>query len=359
MEHSSLNISIKNVTKKYDEFYALKDISLDITSGEFMTLLGPSGSGKTTLLMVLAGFTNPDSGSVKFGEEEVILKPPHLRGIGMVFQNYALFPHMTVEQNVGYPQKLRGVGKTETSKSVEEALETVKLGGLGHRKVDELSGGQRQRVALARAIVFKPKILLMDEPLSALDKKLREEMQIELRQLHDTLNMTTVYVTHDQKEALTMSDRITVINGGELMQLGTPNEIYEHPENGFIADFIGESTLLPVKVKNSKALIGKAEIKVAQPLNQDGDFLLVVRPEKVFLAPPKKKKNENYFKGELLDSIFQGESQLLVIKLTSTEGEGQILRVRIPNQSVTDTALPDIGEKVTIALKVADSYVVS
>jgi putative spermidine/putrescine transport system ATP-binding protein len=358
MENSSLNISINNVTKKYDDFYALKNISLNITSGEFMTLLGPSGSGKTTLLMVLAGFTNPDSGSVKFGEEEVVLKPPHLRGIGMVFQNYALFPHMTVEQNVGYPQKLRGVGKVETSKSVEEALETVKLGGLGHRKVDELSGGQRQRVALARAIVFKPKILLMDEPLSALDKKLREEMQIELRQLHDTLNMTTVYVTHDQKEALTMSDRITVIDGGELMQLGTPNEIYDHPDNGFIADFIGESSLLPVKVKNSKAVIGGTEIKVAQPLDRDGEFLLVVRPEKVFLATSRKKKDENYFNGTLIDSIFQGESQLLVIRLDSNGAEAQQLRVRIPNQSVTDKTLPEIGEKITMALKIADSYLV-
>ena len=358
MENSSLNISINNVTKKYDDFYALKNISLNITSGEFMTLLGPSGSGKTTLLMVLAGFTNPDSGSVKFGEEEVVLKPPHLRGIGMVFQNYALFPHMTVEQNVGYPQKLRGVGKAETSKSVEEALETVKLGGLGHRKVDELSGGQRQRVALARAIVFKPKILLMDEPLSALDKKLREEMQIELRQLHDTLNMTTVYVTHDQKEALTMSDRITVIDGGELMQLGTPNEIYDHPDNGFIADFIGESSLLPVKVKNSKAVIGGTEIKVAQPLDRDGEFLLVVRPEKVFLATSRKKKDENYFDGTLIDSIFQGESQLLVIRLDSNGAEAQQLRVRIPNQSVTDKTLPEIGEKITMALKIADSYLV-
>jgi len=358
MENSSLNISINNVTKKYDDFYALKNISLNITSGEFMTLLGPSGSGKTTLLMVLAGFTNPDSGSVKFGEEEVVLKPPHLRGIGMVFQNYALFPHMTVEQNVGYPQKLRGVGKVETSKSVEEALETVKLGGLGHRKVDELSGGQRQRVALARAIVFKPKILLMDEPLSALDKKLREEMQIELRQLHDTLNMTTVYVTHDQKEALTMSDRITVIDGGELMQLGTPNEIYDHPDNGFIADFIGESSLLPVKVKNSKAVIGRTEIKVAQPLDRDGEFLLVVRPEKVFLATSRKKKDENYFDGTLIDSIFQGESQLLVIRLDSNGAEAQQLRVRIPNQSVTDKTLPEIGEKITMALKIADSYLV-
>jgi putative spermidine/putrescine transport system ATP-binding protein len=358
MENSSLNISINNVTKKYDDFYALKNISLNITSGEFMTLLGPSGSGKTTLLMVLAGFTNPDSGSVKFGEEEVVLKPPHLRGIGMVFQNYALFPHMTVEQNVGYPQKLRGVGKVETSKSVEEALETVKLGGLGHRKVDELSGGQRQRVALARAIVFKPKILLMDEPLSALDKKLREEMQIELRQLHDTLNMTTVYVTHDQKEALTMSDRITVIDGGELMQLGTPNEIYDHPDNGFIADFIGESSLLPVKVKNSKAVIGGTEIKVAQPLDRDGEILLVVRPEKVFLATSRKKKDENYFDGTLIDSIFQGESQLLVIRLDSNGAEAQQLRVRIPNQSVTDKTLPEIGEKITMALKIADSYLV-
>ena len=358
MENSSLNISINNVTKKYDDFYALKNISLNITSGEFMTLLGPSGSGKTTLLMVLAGFTNPDSGSVKFGEEEVVLKPPHLRGIGMVFQNYALFPHMTVEQNVGYPQKLRGVGKVETSKSVEEALETVKLGGLGHRKVDELSGGQRQRVALARAIVFKPKILLMDEPLSALDKKLREEMQIELRQLHDTLNMTTVYVTHDQKEALTMSDRITVIDGGELMQLGTPNEIYDHPDNGFIADFIGESSLLPVKVKNSKAAIGGTEIKVAQPLDRDGEFLLVVRPEKVFLATSRKKKDENYFDGTLIDSIFQGESQLLVIRLDSNGAEAKQLRVRIPNQSVTDKTLPEIGEKITMALKIADSYLV-
>ena len=359
MKNTSLNISIENVTKKYDEFYALKDISLDITSGEFMTLLGPSGSGKTTLLMVLAGFTNPDYGSVKFGDEEVILKPPHLRGIGMVFQNYALFPHMTVEQNVGYPQKLRGVSKAEISRTVDEALTTVKLEGLGHRRVDELSGGQRQRVALARAIVFKPKILLMDEPLSALDKKLREEMQIELRQLHDKLNMTTVYVTHDQKEALTMSDRIAVINGGELMQLGSPNEIYEHPQNGFIADFIGESSLLPVKVSKGNVSIGSHKIKVAKPPGKDGDYLLVVRPEKVFLASASKKNDENYFHGELLDSIFQGESQLLVIKLANKQNNEQTLRIRIPNQSVTDKAFPSIGENVTLALKVADSYLVS
>ena len=358
MTETSINISIRNVTKTYDDFHALKNVSLEINSGEFMTLLGPSGSGKTTLLMVLAGFINPDYGSVKFGEEEVILKPPHLRGIGMVFQNYALFPHMSVAQNVGYPQKLRGVSVSETKRSAEEALSTVKLEGLGNRRIDELSGGQRQRVALARAIVFTPKILIMDEPLSALDKKLREEMQIELRQLHDSLNMTTVYVTHDQKEALTMSDRITVINHGELMQLGTPNEIYEHPNNHFIADFIGESSLLPVSIRDNETHFNGEPIELAEPANANGEFLLVVRPEKAFLAD-KKIKGSNYFEGRLIDSIFQGESQLLVIKLNYGSEIAHELRVRVPNGSVTQKALPKVGENITIGLKIADSYLVS
>jgi putative spermidine/putrescine transport system ATP-binding protein len=250
------------------------------------------------------------------------------------------------------------VSKAKTQESVKEALSTVKLDGLGHRGVHELSGGQRQRVALARAIVFKPKILLMDEPLSALDKKLREEMQIELRQLHDALNMTTVYVTHDQKEALTMSDRITVINDGKLMQLGTPNEIYKNPSNAFIADFIGESSLLPVSVNKSQISFGPETIKTSSPPAQDGKFLLVVRPEKTFVATDKQE-GVNYFSGVLLDSIFQGESQLLVVKLAPLEGEEQTLRVRVPNGSITQEALPAVGETVTIGLKVADSYLVS
>jgi putative spermidine/putrescine transport system ATP-binding protein len=357
MTDSSLNISIQDVTKTYGDFYALKNVSLEVTSGEFLTLLGPSGSGKTTLLMVLAGFTSPDYGSVKFGDEEVILKPPHLRGIGMVFQNYALFPHMNVAENVGYHQKLRGVSKEDTRKSVDEALATVKLDGLGHRRVDELSGGQRQRVALARAIVFKPKILLMDEPLSALDKKLREEMQIELRQLHDSLNMTTVYVTHDQKEALTMSDRIAVINDGQLMQLGTPNQIYQSPNNAFIADFIGESSLLPATVKNGVASIGSSKLQVASKLEKDGDFLLVIRPEKLFIAGTKAR-DTNHFQGVVEDSIFQGESQLMVIKLDPKTYGDQSLRMRLPNSSVAQDELPGIGEKITVGLKVVDSYFV-
>ena len=357
MQSNALNISIKSVTKTYGDFHALNDVNLEVNSGEFLTLLGPSGSGKTTLLMVLAGFTRPDYGSVKFGEEEVILKPPHLREIGMVFQNYALFPHMNVEDNIGYPQKLRGVSKSETKHDVDEALSIVKLDGLGKRRVGELSGGQKQRVALARAIVFKPKILLMDEPLSALDKKLREEMQIELRQLHDSLNITTVYVTHDQKEALTMSDRIAVINDGQLMQLDTPNEIYKRPNNAFIADFIGESSLLSVKVQGGAAYLGASEICANQTPDRDGDYLLMVRPEKLFLAE-RTEKDTNFFDGLVEESIFQGESQLMVIKLDPEIYGGQELRMRLPNGSETMQSLPKIGEKISVGLRFADSFLV-
>ena len=357
MQSNALNISINSITKTYGDFHALNDVNLEVNSGEFLTLLGPSGSGKTTLLMVLAGFTRPDYGSVKFGEEEVILKPPHLREIGMVFQNYALFPHMNVEDNIGYPQKLRGVSKSETKLSVDEALSIVKLDGLGKRRVGELSGGQKQRVALARAIVFKPKILLMDEPLSALDKKLREEMQIELRQLHDSLNITTVYVTHDQKEALTMSDRIAVINDGQLMQLDTPNEIYQRPNNAFIADFIGESSLLSVKVQGGAAYLGASDICANQTPDRDGDYLLMVRPEKLFLAE-RTEKDTNFFDGLVEESIFQGESQLMVIKLDPEIYGGQELRMRLPNGSETMQSLPKTGEKISVGLRYADSFLV-
>ncbi len=357
MESNPLNISIKDITKKYGDFYALKEINLEVMSGEFLTLLGPSGSGKTTLLMALAGFTSPDYGSIKFGNEEVVLKPPHLRGIGMVFQNYALFPHMNVEQNVGYPQKLRGVSKSSIKETVEEALSTVKLDGLGHRGVSELSGGQKQRVALARAIVFKPKILLMDEPLSALDKKLREEMQIELRHLHDSLNITTVYVTHDQKEALTMSDRIAVINEGSLMQLGTPTEIYNNPNNSFIADFIGESSLIPIKVKDKCAQLGAVKLLVNHKVDFDGDYLLVIRPEKLFLSKGNEI-NTNFFVVSVLESIFQGESQLLVIKLDSKLFGEQSLQMRIANGTDLKEKLPAVGEKISVGLRMADTFLV-
>lgn len=240
IQNSSLPIAIAGVTKTYGAVTALSDVELSFKSGEFITLLGPSGSGKTTLLMVLAGFIRPDCGSVKFGDEEVILKAPHLRGVGMMFQNYALFPHMSVEANIAYPLKVRGENRDSIKAKVAEVLELVQLGDYGRRRISELSGGQRQRIALARAIVFKPKILLMDEPLSALDKNLRELMQLELRSMHDRLGMTTVLVTHDQREALTMSDRIAVLRDGKVVQVDTSEDLYAAPNSKFVAAFMGE-----------------------------------------------------------------------------------------------------------------------
>ncbi len=278
---ASLPITIRQVTKAYGKLHALDHVDLDISSGEFLTLLGPSGSGKTTLLMVLAGFTRPDHGSLKFGEDEVIRLAPHKRDVGMVFQNYALFPHMTVAGNIEFPLRLRKIPAAESARRVEQALETVKLGGLGARRVDQLSGGQRQRVALARAIVFEPRILLMDEPLSALDKQLREHMQIELRQLHEKLGMTTVYVTHDQREALTMSDRIAVIDHGRIMQLDTPLRIYEQPANRFVAEFIGESAFLPVESAGGVFALAGVKLKLARAPDAAGPCLLMIRPERL------------------------------------------------------------------------------
>ena len=356
----ALNISIQGVTKTYGDFHALNNVSLDIEAGEFLTLLGPSGSGKTTLLMVLAGFIRPDHGQVFFGTEDIVLKPPHLRGVGMVFQNYALFPHMTVEQNVAYPLKLRRKTKDEIASGVQEALDTVQLSGLGSRKIGQLSGGQRQRVALARAIVFRPKILLMDEPLSALDKKLREEMQIELRRLHDSLAMTTVYVTHDQKEALTMSDRIAVINHGILNQLGSPQEIYVNPTNAFIADFIGESTLLPVEVSDRIPTFGEMTLAVNHDVQQDGSYLLVVRPEKLTMVT-EGSSDANQFPCIVEQSIFQGESQLLIVRLQNSNSDADKthhLNVRIANTSAGSATIPQVGDTIQVALERVDSFIV-
>jgi putative spermidine/putrescine transport system ATP-binding protein len=260
---AALDITIRKLTKTYGAVRALDEVDLDIHAGEFLTLLGPSGSGKTTLLMALAGFLRPDRGSILFGSQEVIRLAPHKRNVGMVFQNYALFPHMDVARNIAYPLRLRKVPAAEIAHRVEAALEMVQLGGYGTRNIDQLSGGQRQRVALARAIVFEPRIILMDEPLSALDKQLRERMQIELRQLHEKLGATTIYVTHDQREALTMSDRIAVINGGRVVRLDTPRQIYERPGSRFVAEFIGESTFLEVQTTGGVSRCAGAVIQPA------------------------------------------------------------------------------------------------
>ena len=342
---NALPITIRGLTKTYGPVFALDHVDLDVRSGEFLTLLGPSGSGKTTLLMVLAGFTRPDHGSALFGDDEVIRMQPHKREVGMVFQNYALFPHMTVAGNIGFPLKLRNVNKATLHQRVESALETVQLEGFGDRQIDQLSGGQMQRVALARAIVFEPRILLMDEPLSALDKKLREHMQIELRHLHEKLGMTTVYVTHDQREALTMSDRIAVINDGKLMQLDSPRRIYDQPANPFVANFIGESTLLPVEHSDGHVSYAGTPVNVSGSESKDGR-LLMLRPERLVLLKPGEESDYNTFQGVVKDVVYQGESFLLYVTLM----DGADVAVRSVSQRGLLAAVPEVGAQVTLGL---------
>ena len=342
---NALPITIRGLTKTYGPVFALDHVDLDVRSGEFLTLLGPSGSGKTTLLMVLAGFTRPDHGSALFGDDEMIRMQPHKREVGMVFQNYALFPHMTVAGNIGFPLKLRNVNKEALRQRVDSALETVQLEGFGGRQIDQLSGGQMQRVALARAIVFEPRILLMDEPLSALDKKLREHMQIELRHLHEKLGMTTVYVTHDQREALTMSDRIAVINEGKLMQLDSPRRIYDQPANPFVANFIGESTLLPVEHSDGHVSYAGTPINISGSESKDGR-LLMLRPERLVLLKPGKEADYNIFHGIVKDVVYQGESFLLYVTLM----DGTNVAVRSVSQRGLLAAVPEVGAQVTLGL---------
>ncbi|MGH3136329.1 MAG: ABC transporter ATP-binding protein [Gaiellaceae bacterium] len=238
------DISVKGLTKRYGDVVAVDAIDLDISEGEFFTMLGPSGSGKTTTLRMIAGFEIPDEGTIELAGEDVSRLPPYDRPVNTVFQDYALFPHMTVQQNVEYGLMVKKVKKGERRERAEEALEMVRLGSHGDRKPSQLSGGQRQRVALARAIVNRPKVLLLDEPLGALDFKLRQEMQIELKSIQREVGITFVYVTHDQEEALTMSDRLAVFNNGRIEQIGLPAEVYEHPQSEFIAGFVGVSNVI-------------------------------------------------------------------------------------------------------------------
>lgn len=350
----ALPITIRGVTKTYGQVTALGDVDLDVKSGEFLTLLGPSGSGKTTLLMVLAGFTRPDCGSLKFGNDEVIRQPPHRRNLGMVFQNYALFPHMTVSGNVGYPLRLRGFARDEIATRVEGALATVQLDGYGERRITQLSGGQKQRVALARAIVFEPRILLMDEPLSALDKKLRDRMQIELRHLHEKLGMTTVYVTHDQREALTMSDRIAVINHGKLMQLDNPTNIYERPSNRFVADFIGESSFLPVTRSGDGVVYDGTPLQLSAAPPDGNKLSLMMRPERLRLADSADAAAANHFKGKVTEVVYQGDSYLLYARLA--DGSDVSLRGVVRHQTVAE--LPPVGGEVLLRLDASDSTLI-
>jgi putative spermidine/putrescine transport system ATP-binding protein len=300
MSATSLPISIADIRKTYGNYVALDDVTLDIAAGEFLTLLGPSGSGKTTLLMALAGFVRPESGLLAIGGRDVTPLPPNKRNIGVVFQNYALFPHMSVSGNVEYPLRLRGVAKAQARERAEAALARVKLSGFGARDIAALSGGQRQRVALARAIVFEPRVMLMDEPLSALDKNLREHMQFEIRKLHDDLGVTTIYVTHDQREALTMSDRIAVMDAGRIQQIGAPQDVYRRPRNRFVAEFMGEANIAAVE-----------NLRGPGAANLPRERLAMIRAENFALDPGGLGDNRIEVTGRLASKAFRGENWLL------------------------------------------------
>jgi len=315
-------IQLHDLQKRYGDVTALDGVSLDMPAGEFITLLGPSGSGKTTTLNAIAGFLQPDSGHIMVDGSPIEAVPPHKRNIGMVFQNYALFPHMTVSANVAFPLKRRKVGKVELRQRVEESLALVGLDGLHQRYPRELSGGQQQRVALARALVFRPRVLLMDEPLGALDRRLRASLQLEFKRIHQELGITFVYVTHDQDEALVMSDRIAVFNSGTIEQVGTAEQLYERPTTLFVAEFLGDSNVLPGVIANGLAgrrLCGDGyELALpdgaALPTGSRG--VMTVRPERIAVvpdtptAPPSRG---NALAGKVRQVIYMGGIRRLEI----------------------------------------------
>lgn len=280
------HVSLRGVTKRYSEVRALDGIGLEVEGGEFITLLGASGSGKSTLLNIVAGFTTPTGGQVEVDGQDLAGVPPHRRNLGMVFQNYALFPHMSVFDNVAFPLRRRRLAKDDVRRRVHETLDLVELGALAKRRPSELSGGQQQRVALARAIVFQPPVLLMDEPLGALDKRLREQLQLELKRLHQELKTTFVFVTHDQDEALAMSDRIALLRDGRLVQHGTPQQLYEKPNCVYTADFIGESNIFRGRLEGTTLTDATSGLTVAVAASpSSGTAALVVRPENLRIVP--------------------------------------------------------------------------
>ncbi len=327
-------VAFRGVSKTYDgHTNVVSDLDLDIAPGEFLTLLGPSGSGKTTTLMMLAGFEVATGGDILIAGEPVTRTPPHKRGIGMVFQNYALFPHMSVADNLAFPLKVRGVDKPSIATRVARALAMVRLEGLGGRRPHELSGGQQQRVALARALVFEPRLVLMDEPLGALDKQLREQMQFEIRRLHEELGLTVVYVTHDQGEALTMSDRIAVFHRGRIVQLDTPDGLYERPSSAFVAGFIGENNALPAKVTERRGDFVRVTLSDSVSLSaQAADCggpgtacILSVRPERVQLGqgPISATIREIYYLGDHLRLVTEIAPGIQLVARDPQGGRGQ------------------------------------
>ncbi len=349
-------VGIRRLGKSYGPFQALKDVSLEIAAGEFVSILGPSGSGKTTLLQIIGGFTRPTSGRIFFGDTDITLLPPQKRDIGVVFQNYALFPHLTVAENIAFPLRARKVSDADCLQRVRKALAMVELAGYEDRPIAKLSGGQRQRVALARAIVFEPRLILMDEPLSALDKNLRESMQIELRKLHDELGATVVYVTHDQREALTMSDRVAVMNAGRVVQIDTPRRLYSSPADHFVASFVGESTLVPVRrLDEGRVDLGGCVLRTARPVSAGEEIFVALQSETLLpCETADEDPGNNHLSGTVRDVLFQGESLRATVELH----QGTRIAVRVPSHHYNHLTLPQPGEEVLMKLHVEDTIVV-
>lgn len=347
-------LEIRNIVRRFGDFTAVDGVSMSIESGEFFTLLGPSGCGKTTLLRMIAGFDTPQAGEMLLEGNDLISLAPEKRPIHTVFQNYALFPHMTVEENIAFPLRMVKAGRDETRERVRKSLEDVRLADRGKRYPNELSGGQRQRVALARALVNRPRLLLLDEPLAALDMKLREQMQLELINLQKEVGITFIYVTHDQTEALALSDRIAVMNGGRVEQLDAPSKIYDSPRNRFVADFIGTCNLIDARVSaagDEKMVLeidGLGEVMARNPGGAAAgtEGILALRPEKIRIsAQMPREAEENHFRGRVRDFLYMGDVTVYIVEV----GEGVHIEALLPNAAAGRPRIFAEGDPVEIS----------
>jgi spermidine/putrescine transport system ATP-binding protein len=376
------DVAIKGVSKTFGDFRALNDITLDIQGGEFFSLLGPSGCGKTTLLRIIAGFESPDSGAVLIDGTDVLPFPPDRRQANTVFQNYALFPHLTVFENVAFSLRIKHIPKEQITPKVNDYLKLVQLEGQAHKKPNQLSGGQKQRVAIARALINEPRVLLLDEPLSALDAKLRQHMLIELDQIHDKIGITFIYVTHDQQEALSVSDRIAVMNQGDVLQVGSPHEIYESPASGFVARFIGETNLFDAEVTGVEKMgqpllpamggtgaaeymaellvpeLGRIKVTTVDQVEKGQTVSFTVRPEKIVISkerPSTKREDINLFQGTVDEPIYSGFQTKFYVEVQNKV----LIRVVRQHANYYDEG-PDIVWKddVYISWSANDGYIV-